>query len=152
MGVRHDRSGHLGHRPAITDHCTQPLPRILRAVPPSSPRTCKPANVSAMIRRQSIMPTGQVADELVRQGVISGVAGPPVAPSVPPELVRSDGSWSEPPDLVQTGSGYPTEPTFTMPQQLNPKPSEQRRVCPILIWSWSYVGVELTVVRAERSR
>ena len=83
------------------------------------------------------MPTGQVADELVRQGVISGLAGPPVAPSVPPELVRSDGSWFEPPDLVQTGSGYPTEPTFTMPQQLNPKPSEQRRVCPILIWSWS---------------
>ncbi len=88
-------------------------------------------------RSGRIMPTGQVADELVRQGVISCVAGPPVAPSVPPELVRSDGSWFEPPDLVQTGSGYPTEPTFTMPQQLNPKPSEQRRVCPILIWSWS---------------
>jgi hypothetical protein len=46
-----------------------------------------------------------VADELVRQGVIPDVAGPSVAPSVSPELVRSDGSRSEPPDLVQTGSG-----------------------------------------------
>jgi hypothetical protein len=68
---------------------------------------------------------------------------------VSPELVRSDGSRSEPPDLVQTGSGYPAEPTSTMPRQLNTKRSEQRRVCPILAWlRVSYVGVRATVATA----
>jgi ANTAR domain len=56
-----------------------------------------------------------VADELIRQSVISDVAGPSRAPPVSLELARSDGSRSEPPDLVQTGSGYPAEPTPSMP-------------------------------------
>lgn len=55
------------------------------------------------------------ADELIRQSVISDVAGPSGAPPVSLELARSDGSRSEPPDLVQTGSGYPAERTPSMP-------------------------------------
>jgi hypothetical protein len=55
-----------------------------------------------------------VADEPIRRGVISDVVGPSGEP-VSPELVRSDGSQSEPPDLAQTGSGFPAEPTPSMP-------------------------------------